>query len=320
MNEEEYYEQLCSNSLDGTLTASEKEKLEAHLAECPSCAALKQDLEQMQLWLAADEEIPAELHTDIMKRLEQEQKLKVVRPEKPARRMPVFTMVAAAAVVVLVVLGGGLMPMLSTVGGSAADSVVSTAAGGSEAAVGGGAVVQDVQQAAEDAGLDAGGGAAAGQADAVPQDKAAAPADPEPRIAAPQPEASGGQMPAEPAEEPEAAEPSLYGEKATGQDKMAPQPAAVESAVTVTAPALLHSTAVAHCYVAQGGAGVPDVGGKLVAEADGVSWFLLDNTMTVLQDTFRIVEEAGYTLSAYEGVGLTMDAKAASWLLAVVSA
>ena len=317
MNEEEYYEQLCSNSLDGTLTASEKEKLEAHLAECPSCAALKQDLEQMQLWFAADEEIPAELHTDIMKRLEQEQKLKVVRPEKPARRMPVFTMVAAAAVVVLVVLGGGLMPMLSTVGSSAADSM---AEGRPDTAANGGAVMQDVQQAAADAGLDAGGGTAAGQVDAAPQDKAAAPADPEPRIAAPQPEASGGQMPAEPAEEPEAAEPSLYGEKATGQDKMAPQPAAVESAVTVTAPALLHSTAVAHCYVAQGGAGVPDVGGKLVAEADGVSWFLLDNTMTALQDTFRIVEEAGYTLSAYEGVGLTMDAKAASWLLAVVSA
>ncbi|MFR2290219.1 MAG: anti-sigma factor family protein, partial [Butyricicoccus sp.] len=47
MNEEEYFEQLCSNSVDGTLTDSEKQKLEEHLAECPSCAALKEDLEQM---------------------------------------------------------------------------------------------------------------------------------------------------------------------------------------------------------------------------------------------------------------------------------
>lgn len=39
MNEEEYFEQLCSNSVDGTLTDSEKQKLEEHLAECPSCAA-----------------------------------------------------------------------------------------------------------------------------------------------------------------------------------------------------------------------------------------------------------------------------------------
>ena len=28
MNEEEYFEQLCSNSVDGTLTDSEKQKLE----------------------------------------------------------------------------------------------------------------------------------------------------------------------------------------------------------------------------------------------------------------------------------------------------
>ena len=44
MNDEEYFEQLCSNSVDGTLTDSEREKLEAHLAECPSCAALLRDL------------------------------------------------------------------------------------------------------------------------------------------------------------------------------------------------------------------------------------------------------------------------------------
>ena len=43
MNEEEYFEQLCSNSVDGTLTDSEKQKLEEHLAECPSCAALQED-------------------------------------------------------------------------------------------------------------------------------------------------------------------------------------------------------------------------------------------------------------------------------------
>ena len=32
MSDEEYFEQLCSNSIDGTLTDSEREKLEAHLA------------------------------------------------------------------------------------------------------------------------------------------------------------------------------------------------------------------------------------------------------------------------------------------------
>ena len=95
MNEEEYFEQLCSNSVDGTLTDSEKQKLEEHLAECPSCAALKEDLEQMHSMLAVDEtEPPAGLHDSIMERLRQEETVRVVAPQKPMRRLPVFTMVA----------------------------------------------------------------------------------------------------------------------------------------------------------------------------------------------------------------------------------
>ena len=134
MNEEEYFEQLCSNSVDGTLTDSEKQKLEEHLAECPSCAALKEDLEQMHSMLAVDEtEPPAGLHDSIMERLRQEETVRVVAPQKPMRRLPVFTMVAAAAVVVLVVLGGGLMPAFSTVGSgstTAADSASADAGDG----------------------------------------------------------------------------------------------------------------------------------------------------------------------------------------------
>ena len=107
MNEEEYFEQLCSNSVDGTLTDSEKQKLEEHLAECPSCAALKEDLEQMHSMLAVDEtEPPAGLHDSIMERLRQEETVRVVAPQKPMRRLPVFTMVAAAALAVNVVTFG----------------------------------------------------------------------------------------------------------------------------------------------------------------------------------------------------------------------
>ena len=71
----------------------------------------------MHSMLAVDEtEPPAGLHDSIMERLRQEETVRVVAPQKPMRRLPVFTMVAAAAVVVLVVLGGGLMPAFSTVG------------------------------------------------------------------------------------------------------------------------------------------------------------------------------------------------------------
>ena len=114
MNDEEYFEQLCSNSVDGTLTDSEREKLEAHLAECPSCAALLRDLREMRALFAQEAEAPDSLHDGIMEQLRQETKLHVVQPEKPVRRMPVFTMVGVAAAVVLVVLGGGLMPSFRT--------------------------------------------------------------------------------------------------------------------------------------------------------------------------------------------------------------
>ncbi len=81
MSDKEYYEQLCSNSIDGTLTDSEREKLEAHLAECPSCAALKQDLEQMHALFSTEAALPDGLHEKIMQCVEQEAKLRVVQPE-----------------------------------------------------------------------------------------------------------------------------------------------------------------------------------------------------------------------------------------------
>ena len=149
MNEEEYFEQLCSNSVDGTLTDSEKQKLEEHLAECPSCAALKEDLEQMHSMLAVDEtEPPAGLHDSIMERLRQEETVRVVAPQKPMRRLPVFTMVAAAAVVVLVVLGGGLMPAFSTVGSGSTAAADSASADAGDCTADGG-MQDEIEQSAE---------------------------------------------------------------------------------------------------------------------------------------------------------------------------
>ena len=74
MNDEEYFEQLCSNSVDGTLTDSEREKLETHLAECPSCAALLRDLREMRTLFAQEAEAPDSLHDGIMEQLRQETK------------------------------------------------------------------------------------------------------------------------------------------------------------------------------------------------------------------------------------------------------
>ena len=153
MRDEEYFEQLCSNSIDGTLTEAEREKLEAHLAECPSCAALQQDLEWMQAAFAEEAEPPAGLHDGIMQRLRQESRLEVVQPEKPVRRMPVITMVAAAAVVVLVVLGGGLMPMFFSTVGTGATGGTTAEAVATDGAAAGGAMNEAVAADAAEAGV-----------------------------------------------------------------------------------------------------------------------------------------------------------------------
>lgn len=328
MSDEEYFEQLVSNSLDGTLTDSEREKLEEHLAECPSCAALKQDLEQMRAWLTEETELPEGLHEGIMQRLEQETKLRVVQPEKPARRMPVFTMVAAAAVVVLVVLGGGLMPAFSTV-----DSTgnTNTSAGSDGVAAADAAAGQAVADAAEDAGLTAGsqqnagaqavppeGGQAVQPRNSVPESDASVPND----SAESAPErATGGSVPAAPAdgEAWDELQPNTKNAAGDGAETVEPREniALAEAQPVLKLPGSLSGTSVAHCYFAGGGKEIPDINGQLVATIDGISWFLLDNTMSTLQDTLAQFEDAGFTVSAYENVGLTIDSKATSWLLIV---
>ena len=318
MNEEEYFEQLCSNSVDGTLTDSEKQKLEEHLAECPSCAALKQDIEQMRSLMAVDEEPPEGLHAGIMERLRQEEPVRVVKPQKPMRRMPVFTMVAAAAVVVLVVLGGGLMPAFSTVadssGSGAAPETVSADAGGmadsemrdsirqamqenasadSEAAADGNSSAAAKSGSSTD-GADSGVQSYAAESDAAEEQGEADPAE--------QPAASGGR--AVVTEEP------IADSSTQAQVQTQPQP-------TFTLPQSLYGLRAAYCYVAIGGSDLPDIGGELLTQENGISWFRLENSMDTLQKTLQIAEKAGYTVSAYDDIGLTINSRASSWILAV---
>lgn len=324
MSDEEYFEQLVSNSLDGTLTDSEREKLEAHLAECPSCAALKQDLEQMRALFAEEVDLPEGLHESIMQQLEQENKLRVVQPEKPARRMPVFTMVAAAAVVVLVVLGGGLMPAFSTVGGGdAGASSDTTAEGAAYDDTGAGQAVAD---AAEQAGLAENDGAGAEQSAGAATDATGGQAV-QPRDSTGTSSAgsgtTGGAAKAGGSSDTTGgvwAELQPSTESGTDAQSVHPNTALANELPSLTLPDSLRGTSVAHCYFADGGEAVPDIDGELVSTADGLSWFLLSNNMTNLQDTLGRMEEAGFTVSAYEDVGLTIDSKATSWLLIVQTA
>ena len=311
MNDEEYFEQLCSNSVDGTLTDSEREKLEAHLAECPSCAALLRDLKEMRALFAQEAEAPNSLHDGIMEQLRQETKLHVVQPEKPVRRMPVFTMVGVAAAVVLVVLGGGLMPSFGdAVAAVTADSYSDDAGAASDGAA------ADIAEAAENAGVNsasrsipetavqgtsdiAAGGSASGET--APQ--AAAEEDTPSVFSLPEADSSIA-----------AQSGGISGRAISDGDSAGTVPA--EDTGALTLPEAVRGLRIAHCYIADGGE-LPELDGKLLYSDSSAAWFQLDNNMSTLQNTLNALEKSGCTVTAYEDVGLTLDSRADSWLLIV---
>lgn len=328
MRDCEYFEQLCSNSVDGTLTEQERQELSEHVKDCPSCAALLNDLEQMRAMLRAEPEIPASLHHDIMERLSGEARLTLVQPEKPARRMPVFTMVAAAAVVVMVVLGGGVGQLFGTKSNGAVNTDTVTAADGGVRPVDD-SRIDAVPRAAE---------AAPDIEEAQPEEAAprtkSAPQAPSEAADGVQPEvnanagageatAGSGEMPAQAeqksiaendaAQEPGAATPRV----AYYSSDMPVQAAEAETAETVSLPDSIRGTAVAYSYLAVGAGELPELDGALLLNEGEYSYFSLSNNMTVLEKTLDSIEKAGYTVSAYENVGLVTDNKAESWLLIV---
>ena len=317
MNEEEYFEQLCSNSVDGTLTDSEKQKLEEHLAECPSCAALKEDLEQMRSLMTVDEEPPAGLHDSIMERLRQETPVQVVAPQKPMRRMPVFTMVAAAAVVVLVVLGGGLMPAFSTVGSSGSSASESASADAGDAAADGG-MQEEIQQSVQDSADTSSSGASNSNSQKSGTASQSANSS----------SYSGQNDIVEDSSTDTQSDAGAVAEQQAGSDRSiaVPEPVTeqpvqeqVQTQTVLTLPQSLHGAHTAYCYVAMGGSSLPDIGGELLAQENGTSWFRLDNSMETLEKTLQIVEQAGYTVTAYDKVDLTIDSHADSWILAITT-
>ena len=318
MNDEEYFEQLCSNSVDGTLTDSEREKLEAHLAECPSCAALLRDLREMRALFAQEAEAPDSLHDGIMEQLRQETKLHVVQPEKPVRRMPVFTMVGVAAAVVLVVLGGGLMPSFSTVGSGSSDA--SADAGDAAAAVTADSysdgAAADIAEAAENAGVNSASHSipettVQGSSDIAAGDSASG--ETAPQTAAEEDTPSVFSLPE--ADSSIAAQSGgISGRAISDGDSAGTVPA--EDTGALTLPEAVRGLRIAHCYIADGGE-LPELDGKLLYSDSSAAWFQLDNNMSTLQNTLNALEKSGCTVTAYEDVGLTLDSRADSWLLIV---
>lgn len=74
------YEELMSAALDGELSAQERQELDRHLAECPACAALFDELrEQCAALRELDCSFPDGLHDQIMNSLPEQEKVPVRR-------------------------------------------------------------------------------------------------------------------------------------------------------------------------------------------------------------------------------------------------
>ena len=101
------YWQLISAGLDGALSPDEEETLSAHLAQCPECKALYEELSVLHAALSdlPPVEVPADLHGRIMKAVAAEQVLPFVPLEKKKSSVHWQRWLASAAVFAVVLAG-----------------------------------------------------------------------------------------------------------------------------------------------------------------------------------------------------------------------
>ena len=95
--------------------------------------------------------------------------------------------------------------------------------------------------------------------------------------------------------------------------------AAQHTTQSVEMPESMRAMTVAHCYLAQGGGELPDIGGELLGTDGETSWFLLDNSLSTIQDTLARSRRRVIRYPAYEGTGIAIDSKATSWMLIVAA-
>lgn len=103
----EEYTELISAALDGALSPTEQEKLDAHLASCPDCAALFRELSALH---AALEDLPSveppkELKARILEQVAQEKVLPFSPPKKKGLSRRSQRWMATAAVLAIAIFG-----------------------------------------------------------------------------------------------------------------------------------------------------------------------------------------------------------------------
>ncbi len=296
-----HYEDLCSASVDGTLTREEKKELEAHLKTCPACREYLEDMREMRtLWRELDHPLPDGLHASIMAAVGADRAehtpVDAPQPEEPAekirniipphvrkRTVPVIGMLVAAAACVTLVLTGGMAGVISN-----SDPVVTETA--SAAAASGPAAAPRSAQAVED------------EAEMMPfSDLAPGAAD------------ASGQDAAETENAPQAA--AFTAPKAATAQAQEPfagvQAAAAAANVepVVELPEALSEHEFAAAYLAVGSSELPSIeGAVLLLEEDGRSYYSLPDDISVLEDVIDALSATGYSVSVINVAGVGTEA------------
>lgn len=117
--------ELISQRLDGELSEGEQQELESHLAVCPSCRALAQQLSGLHEDFSMLEEVPAPegFAQGVMDRIRMEEKKKVI----PLFRRPQFKAVAGLAACLVLCAGIYGTGQLSLPGEQAAAQITGSA-------------------------------------------------------------------------------------------------------------------------------------------------------------------------------------------------
>lgn len=258
-----YFENLCSASVDGTLTRAEKKELEAHLAECPACREYLEDMRVMRtLWRELDDPAPAALHGSIMAAVQAD--LEQQKAEKePAdnvisipigapvplqaakkRMRSVVLMLGAAAACVAIVVSGGLSGGL--IGGMSASTAAAAPAAEAPAA-------------------------------AAPQ---------EPMLYTVESAKSGARLTADEVED------------GAEEESAAVMPMEAEPQAENDLPAPIAERQFASTYLAIGSGELPAIDGAILLEqVENRSYYSLPNDISVLEDALGILPKAGYAVT-----------------------
>lgn len=311
----EYFEELCSASLDGKLTRAQKRELDAHLAECPACAAYLEDLKLLRTaWGDLKEPLPEELHEKIMGGIMAEANKKVVPMEKKKRRPPVFTMIAAAAACVMLAVSG----VFSNLGGGGQANTAAPA---------GGAAMEDTAEPSDAAAPETPDSSAAASEtpDTVapsvllPAQSAEPEPQPESRTGSGSAASSSGESSAQ--EKTDAAAPRQAQAGASAQTEPQINVMRVNRAEfqSISLPDNLQTHRFALCYVAVGSGETPALqDATLLEKIDNVYYFELTGGMSSVEADIQTLQQSGFETATRQDIGVTIDENAESVLLIVV--